>query len=75
MSLFELWKQRSPNPNTQDYSTSPSTQTGRRVEKWEDKNGSRKLESEDKLFNYVSPQSFIVSEKWYKNICGINYGK
>jgi len=58
-----------------DYSTSPSTQTGRRVEKWEDKNGSKKLESEDVLFNYVSPQSFIVSENWYKNICGINYGK
>ena len=47
---------------------------GRRVEKWEqlevDDTDENKLESEIALFNYISPEAFIVAEDWYK-ICGV----
>ena len=38
---------------------------GRRVEKWETPDGSSvKIESRDILYNYNSPQSFIVPQEW-----------
>ena len=54
-----------------DYSVSPTQNNGRRVEKWENMNpsASQKVETGDQLFNYVSPQSFIVTEEWYVRYC------
>ena len=46
---------------------SPPEVNGRRVEKWETPaDSSNKLESGDILYNYNSPQSFIVPEEWYR---------
>ena len=64
--------------NLLDYTVSPPDMNGRRVEKWEQldcENGADdcpdiKLESDIALFNYISPEAFIVAEDWYKN-CGI----
>merc|ERR1719410_115476 len=58
-----------------DYSVSPPVNNGRRVEKWdclgEDcGTTSNKVESEDRLFNYIAPESFLVKEEWYKTYCG-----
>ena len=39
---------------------------GRRVEKWEDTTGTVKIESKDILYNYISPESFIVTEAWWQ---------
>ena len=41
--------------------------TGRKVEVWESIVGDNKTKTEDKLYNYIHPQSFIVSDTWYKN--------
>ena len=49
-----------------DYSVSPIVSNGRRVEKWEQLAGDTKMESGDVLFNYNSPQSFIVDQAWYR---------
>ena len=40
---------------------------GRKVELWKDLTGDEKVETGDILFNYIQPQSFIVSKKWYHN--------
>ena len=60
--------------NLSDYTVSPPDMNGRRVEKWEqlevDDTDENKLESEIALFNYISPEAFIVAEDWYK-ICGV----
>ena len=50
-----------------DYSVTPSVLNSRKVEKWEQLSGDTKIESRDVFFNYVSPQSFIVTESWYRN--------
>ena len=49
--------------HAKDYSMGVTN--GRRVEKWLDITGETKRESGDILFNYISPQSLIVSDDWY----------
>ena len=49
-----------------DFSVTPTVLNERRVEKWEQLAGDTKIESADILFNYISPQSFIVDESWYR---------
>ena len=44
-----------------------SSSTGRKIELWSDLSGDIKKETEDKLFNYIRPQSFVVSKNWYDN--------
>ena len=41
--------------------------TGRKIEVWSDLSGDVRKETEDKLFNYIRPQSFVVSKRWYDN--------
>ena len=55
-----------------DYSGDSPVLNGRRVEKWEsiDSEKDKKEESGDKLFNYISPEVFIVGPEWYNN-CGV----
>ena len=58
--------------NISDYSEEKPQLNGRRVEKWEsiDSDDDKKMETADKLFNYISPEVFIVDAEWYKN-CGV----
>ena len=55
-----------------DYKPEKPVLNGRRVEKWEsiDSEDDKKEESADKLFNYISPEVFIVGPEWYTN-CGV----
>merc|ERR1719197_1663565 len=49
-----------------DWTVNPPVVNGRRVEKWETPaDSSPKHESQDILYNYNSPQSFIVPDDWY----------
>jgi len=49
-----------------DWTVNPPVVNGRRVEKWETpSDSSPKHESGDILYNYNSPQSFIVPDEWY----------
>jgi len=53
---------------------STADNTGRRVEKWEslDAPMTDKFESEQELFRFTAPESFIVKEEWYKTYCKRN---